>query len=536
MGSALCIAPGCKRQQKVKGTRLCARHYSDRRAAGVLRQYLDSYESSYSGNNRYMSILASTIDWKKVDDGNVEIKGQHLARFRAIGSFLQSYKLPEAITWVAIETALPQLGGTNAQKIQFIRSSLLQLGELLAERGEIEDRSRYLDKGILERILRRCPPCFRKHVIEFFKWRSDAMLNPDLDRSRLNVELVSHAPRTLVESTAAIVRFLAFCADRQATTLTEIEPDVVHAYQELALWGLECKQCKHSRSTRGPSGDECSKCGVTDAYVRTKRLTRGTVVRAMSVIRFFFDWALLKNLIPESPFKGLSYGAVRSFTVRSNDGNMIEVATSIRKYNDSVVQELCAYIVAPETDPEEALVLYLIIFHLLTNGELRNLRVPSLTEREVNRDADLKYLYLPLREPTLGHRTLRRTNTKIAFPRKALPWLIPILKRFYAKRECLLTGAGQRHLLVGQENNKCGRPVSKHYITKVVRDASLKSLGAIVTPSDLQRTAAHILSEHAKKRGAVLTQMGFSGLSATQFNYYQRFTIIPKRPSQKIAA
>ena len=180
--------------------------------------------------------------------------------------------------------------------------------------------------------------------------------------------------------------------------------------------------------------------------------------------------------------------------------------------------------------------LYLIIFHLLTNAELRNLKVPSLTEKNVNREDDLKYVHLPLREPTLGHRSLRRTNTNIVFPHKALSWLIPILKRFYANRERLLTGADQPHVLVGRENNKCGRPVSRHYITKVVRDASMKALGAIVTPSDLQRTAAHMFSERSKKRGTVLTQMGFSALSATRFNYYQRFTIVPKSPSQKKAA
>ena len=37
-----------------------------------------------------------------------------------------------------------------------------------------------------------------------------------------------------------------------------------------------------------------------------------------------------------------------------------------------------SYMVSPDADPEEALVLYLIIFHLLTVTEICNAKIPSL--------------------------------------------------------------------------------------------------------------------------------------------------------------
>jgi hypothetical protein len=46
---------------------------------------------------------------------------------------------------------------------------------------------------------------------------------------------------------------------------------------------------------------------------------------------------------------------------------MIEVAEAIRRYDDVVVEKLCAHIVSPDADPEDAIILDLIIFHSLTN-------------------------------------------------------------------------------------------------------------------------------------------------------------------------
>jgi len=254
----------------------------------------------------------------------------------------------------------------------------------------------------------------------------------------------------------------------------------------------------------------------------------------MSVLRLFFDWAKLQSLVTVSPISDICCGGAKTFTVRGDHGEMIEIAEAIRCYDDIVVEKLCAYIVSPDADPEEAVVLYLIIFHLLTSGELRKLRIPSLVNAAgdlpdtSNRAVDFEYLHLPFRQLTRGNRLVLRTETKVIFPHKALSWFTPILKRFYEKRAGLVKAQHQEHFLVGEGNGFCNRPVTKDYIADRVRGASLRALGEAVNASDLRRTVAHMISLRSKRRGAILTMMGFSSLSATRFNYLERFPLQPK--------
>jgi len=186
--------------------------------------------------------------------------------------------------------------------------------------------------------------------------------------------------------------------------------------------------------------------------------------------------------------------------VRDNRGKLVEVSESIRRYDDATVEKLCAYIVSPEADVEEAVILYFIIFHLFTSKDLRKLRIlsplkmdrPSHASSRANR---LDRLYLPLRQPTRGHRAVTRTDTKIRFPRKALSWLIPLLERHYEQRVNMVKTDQQQHFLVGERTARCSQPVTKSYIADRVRKASLKILGGVITLSDLRRTAADIVAQ-----------------------------------------
>ena len=197
---------------------------------------------------------------------------------------------------------------------------------------------------------------------------------------------------------------------------------------------------------------------------------------------------------------------------------------AIRRYDDSVVEKHCAYIVAPDTDPEEAIVLYFIIFHLLTNGDLRNLRIPSQTKDD-SQVGHFEYLELPLPPLTRGKRSVTGKESKITFPPKALIWLRPILERYYEKRSTIVKVAQQQHFLVGEGNARCHKPVTKIYVTDVVRRASLKVLGGVVTASELRNTAADMFVQHSDRRGAILTRMGYSALAAIRFNYLERFSL-----------
>src|SRR5207245_11289234 len=122
------------------------------------------------------------------------------------------------------------------------------------------------------------------------------------------------------------------------------------------------------------------------------------------------------------------------------------------------------------------------------------LRIPSLVNAgselpDASRRAeDFEYLHLPLRRLTRGNRSVVRTETKIIFPRKALRWLTPILKRFYEERAPLVRARHKHNFLVIEKSAFCNKPVTKDYVARIVRTASLRALGGVVSPSDLRRT------------------------------------------------
>lgn len=518
-GNAKCLFTGCDKQASVQKSKLCPFHHEEKEAAESLRDYLDSYKSPFPQNERYLREVASEI---------VVIRRSDNFRLRAFGKFLQTYELPEVITWEAIEQALPPSG-------QRIRSSLLHLGDLYTERGKINDWSSHLHDRALRRVLDRTPHGFSKELSGFQQWLLGGSVNPNLQLA-LKTKPLAVAARRLVESTSLVARFLNFCATEGALSLRDITPALITKYQQTILWQFECKSCRKRIPFCSEQPKKCvkSSCAAPDSYVRRRHLTRVTLTSHMSVLRILFDWAKLKKVISENPMSFVVCSGAKTFTVRGENGEMVEVAEAIRRYDDIVVEKLCADIVSPEADPEQAMILYLIIFHSLTNSELRNLRIPSLMNMSSaslgtfpNSD-DFEYLYLPLRQLSRGNRSVIREGTKIVFPRKARRFLKPILKRVYEKRTAKVKTQTQQHFLVGKENTFSNKPVARDYIRHRVIAASHRVLGGVVTAYDLRRTAADMFAQRSKCRGAILTKMGFSSLSATRFNYLERYSLQPK--------
>lgn len=137
-GNLQCVFPSCDKLMHIQKSQLCRIHHEDQQAPRLLREYLKAYASPFPQNERYLAELAATINWEAVEAGLMKIRGRDLARFRAFGSFLKTCELPEVLTWDAIDQALPLLGGKNSVKVGFIRSCLFELGNLLAERREIQ--------------------------------------------------------------------------------------------------------------------------------------------------------------------------------------------------------------------------------------------------------------------------------------------------------------------------------------------------------------------------------------------------------------
>jgi len=190
--------------------------------------------------------------------------------------------------------------------------------------------------------------------------------------------------------------------------------------------------------------------------------------------------------------------------------------------------------VTPDTDAREALVLYFIIVHQLTVTEICKAKLPSLaaqTRGTCDRAKDFEYLLLPVRQPTRGQLSRGREDPILKYPKEAAWWLRPLLERYLKQRR---NNVGSEYLFVGPchlaRNN---RPVSKRTINRLVHRASQRVLNAMISPRDLRNTAAAIRANKSKRRGAILTKLGYSSDRATRFNYLETFLLEPKPFKQR---
>src|ERR1700686_368691 len=210
-GYVKCPFPGCEKLIFIQKTQLCRLHHDDQQAPMLLREYLDCYTSPFPQNECYMTKLA---------DGLMNVRGSDLRRVRDFGTFLQSYELPEVLTWDAIDQARPASG-------QSIRSCLLQLGYILAEQGKIEGWESHLSNSGLRRSLQRPPIAFSQFMTDFQEWVLEGEVNTKLQLSLLKTHRLSNAPRTIAGQVNMIVQFLNFCASRNLASLPELGLTVI---------------------------------------------------------------------------------------------------------------------------------------------------------------------------------------------------------------------------------------------------------------------------------------------------------------------
>jgi hypothetical protein len=155
-----------------------------------------------------------------------------------------------------------------------------------------------------------------------------------------------------------------------------------------------------------------------NACVKIRRLARRSVTDITVRLRTFFNWAQLHNIVLENPLRHEVF-AHNTFTAMNERGEMIEISDSIRRYEDKVVERLGHYIVTPDADLREALVLYLIIVHKLTVTEICKAKLPSLaveTRGTCDPAKDFEYLLLPVRKPTRGQLSRGRENPVLKYP------------------------------------------------------------------------------------------------------------------------
>lgn len=536
-GDVKCVIPGCDKQINNKRWQLCKHHHADRLAPAELTKYCENYTSPFQQNRRYLAAFVATMKLDGINNGVFKILERHVFQCRVIGEFLKTTELPEVLTWKAIDNVMPKLDKSGRKRSKIIRSFLLHLGHSIAEQGLMEDRQSYLSERAINNQVQSAPEHFRKFLFDFDEWCVSGMLNPKLQIAPMKIDILCNTPKTRIETTRALVKFFSWCVEREILSMADISPILVEEYRQRLFWQFECKTCHHQIPFEAlKASDQCAnlQCNAISSYVRVTKLSRSYIAGEISKLRVFFDFAQLHKLVASNPVSvDLKMKGLRRLAVRDSAGKVMEVASAIRRYDDAVVGALCAYMASPDADPEAALVLYLIIFHVFTLADLRNVRIPSCMRSEStlpssHSNHDYEYLNLPLRKPTRGNRTPGRPSPIITFPQETLTWLVPLLERYYAKRNGIICAEHHEYLLAMNNRARHNTPVTAHYVNKIVQRASLSILGGSVNPSDLQRTAASVMAKRSKRRGAVLTRMGYSPVRATQYNYLETLPLQPK--------
>ena len=527
-----CTVTGCRGSISIKKFQLCRYHNDDRLAPRRLNKYIKSYDSPFPQNVRYFLALTAKLRLTNCNVNERSIRITHLCRYRAIGEYLKSRELPEMLSWQAIHEALPKAKKRSQRgliRVQFIRAGLLELGNHFLP----EQFLPYQRERLLEKWLRSAPVMFVEHVIAFEKWASEGMLNPKLAINLHEAQPLANTSEHTLKTIKTVIRFLKWCVKCDICSLANINERTAASYKETLFWQLECSACrKRIPLDVAKTNEMCSnqECQAINSYVKIRRLARASVTQVSMGLRAFFNWAQLQDVVPENPF-AYDSDKVRTgtFTVMNKRGQMIEISASIRRYDDNVVERLCSYMASPEADPEEALVLYLIFFHLLTVTELRNAKIPSLAAENLpgdcDRARDFEYLLLPVRQLSRGRHLLTREGPIMKYAKEATCWLRPLLERYFEKRKRI--GVSE-YLFAGQYQRTQNRPVGQAHINLLVHRASQRVLNGMVNARDLRNTAAAIMAGKSKRRGAILTKLGYTRAWATRFNYLETFLLEPK--------
>jgi hypothetical protein len=483
------------------------------------------YYSPFPQNQVYFAELASRIDWSQT------ITVNHLAKFHAVGDFFKINELPYVLSWEVIDDLRPKYG--EGTKFNFIRWCLFDLGQLYAERGLIQDWNSYLLERRL-RSLQSTPAAFRDDVSNFQEWVMGGMIHPSVRASVEAGEILANTAEVLLSNIGSVNAFLKWCVRHDVNSLNAVDANVIANYQRTLLWKLRCRKCGDSVPfDSGEATNKCAneKCEASNCYKQVKNLARNSRITIISRLRVFFDWAFLHQMVTQNPVARVKTTGPRGFTTIDERGKSIEVASSIRRYDYGHIQKICAYIVSTDADPEVAIIYYLVIFHLLTMSELCNLKIPSLiksSNSDPESTEEYQYLLLSPSRLSRGRRSARRPRRVIKFPSKALPWLVPLLKRFYEKRKSYVKAPHNEYFVVANRKGRHNKPVSKTYVFDMVQRSSRRLLGGSVNVTNLRQTAAALFTQRSKRRSALLTRMGYSARWATRFNYLDTFPLVPK--------
>jgi hypothetical protein len=494
-GRGLCVRCNKLKVIHVQAQCLCKHCYADHVAPKALRDYVANFTTPYRSNKTLFDFFLITIDGESVT-------AKLDRRLRAFGRFLQTHPLSEPLTWEAIEEALPGLGPTNRNVPKQIRACLLDLGHLRAAKGKLESREAYIERRNALLPMSRAPEGARVCLQLYTGWLWERQTAASSVRDHLE----------------ALVAFWSWCDQRGIRPPAGVQASVVDDYLLALYWQWQCSVCQGTttfepRDRRGPR--LCTYCSAIRSVAKVRRYAQNTVRQVRAKLLVFFDWAKINRMVLVNPVQR----------------KIAAPTPTICHYPLEVIKPLCGYVTAPDADPIEALVLYLILFHALSVWELRHAEMPvllSLCEDIVPPTlAEAYYISMPKPAPSRGHRSPGRANRYLNFPLGAEPWLKPLLERFQCQRRQTIGALNNQYLLVAPGRARHNTPVSKVFIWQVVRRASLRVLGVACNPNTLRKTAGVMFADRAG--AGVLRWLGWHDCQAFAYTWATREILHPQQ-------
>lgn len=486
---------GCKAIKAIhcKAEQLCKRCYEDRCAKKSLDKFLEHFNSPYLYNNQLFALLTTTLH-EKVITQKINIQ------FRVFGQFLQTHQITEPLTWEAIKEMLPPLGPTNRTKPKLVRKSLLALGHLMAAKGMMESYETYILKRNVELKINNAPQHIQHILRLYVSWLHER-------ESRW---------RHVSGSIEALALFWFWCESYGIKYPHEVTTPVINNYIMTLYWQWSCSSCK-TKMTFTPNDRDaprtCPNCDDVGSISKIDRYTQQSVRAHNNILYVFFEWVRLNHKVLVNPVQR---------KIRGQD-------YPIHYYPLEDIRRLCHYISAPDSDPIEALTLYLIIFHALSVWELRHAELPIFHKLDGGFETppfvSAYYILLPKLEPSRGDRNPGRPDVRVDFPEKAAPWLKPLLERFEHKRQELSKNRSNKYLLLSTHTARHNIPISSWLVREIVQRASQRVLGAKYNPKYLRITVAMMLVDSTN--GGILKWLGWSSQQGFKYMWMQREVIQP---------
>lgn len=522
-GEGVCSCCGREKPYVHKKDKLCCLCNLNRHARKRLKRFVDTVVIDDKYNRRLLDCVVGTINWEMVDE-NVYL------RVRSFGTFLQAHHFEGPLTWNAIIRLKRMLTGAKytGAKHKWVRSCLDQVGELLlgvCKEGDLDEDLR----GI--KPLARISPLSANIIALLEKY--DLWLRTER----------KNTPGARGNHFITVGDFWKGCARRGLTSFAEVE--AAHVQEFLHLLGLKwkCRDCACTKNltTRGespPSVCENLDCRALNSFEKVIRCVERSVDGHRSRLRVFFGW--LKE-VEEGIEKNPAPADLRKKRKHKRGRRTRKYPETVQYYDWQIIAALLNAIEDPRMPAEEAMMLYLILYHAFYRKELKTVRIPSQCRPPAigmePRESLEEVLYLEWepRQLSRGIQSSGRSGQPLELEPRDEPWLRDLIHRFMKERNQKLRTSQNPYLFVGTKRSPRGGPVNDQHFRCVVERATARITGRVCTVSILGKCSRLLYAEFGGHEGfRHLRELGL-GEHARSYAWAKRVRVMPKQtnPIQK---